>query len=868
MGFTKFIKVMMKRLPFTPIPITVKRFLALKQAKEKAFWLGKRVEKLEIDLATARERINHHPIIDGVTEQGMNLHESIVNQMREVDDRDERLVSRSFAQALYKSEITKDLGAISIAVLLSKFGLHEASSHYFAEADTKMAQSLAPFEYFSSLSDVDRVKGVAALEAYLAENRSKISPEKRISLLKVLAKYREVEFLKTEAKLFADDALAYDQLSVKNKKLLDWFNKQLNHHDADNVDIPGAINFAVMDYKLLDKSRTSRNRGDYVQTLAALSNLLRFKGIEFVGNTKLSNYLNGLKKNVHANRQLESAAVKVQPVVIDRDFSSSRTYPKNTWLISNGWFMHRNFQGPIDFPYPENIVPLMVSFHIQDPDVLTEDVVAELKRIEPIGCRDWTTLYRLRDYGIKAFFSGCVTTTVGQILPKANPTSSKSLALVETRLNESKYKGWDVQEFIQIGEHVQDFDVVDGIEDARQMLIEYVPFARVSTSRLHCYLPARSMGLPVDFNPRNLSDVRFEGLLDLDDKAFNKIREGIEAKLEITLKAILAGKSEEEVRALWREICQAEVDFAEQYAKTYTMKGLSNIDVAGTVASLSNARTKVGNNPRGPKVVDVALALDQNLDKMIPVVLQSLEDHSDREINAHVLTRGLGEEFRNKMGALFPKINFSFYSFDDVFYGEDLALLAHISVSTMDRLFLPEILKDLEKVLYLDIDILIQGDVGELYDIELGSNVFAGKRTKLKTWASMIRIVTRASLRFEPAKAWEIRRRLHDQANLTARTFNAGILVLNLGLMRKESFTANYLYLVEDCRMNDQDVLNIYSNDRVIEIASEWNHVPSQDFHVVPKIIHWAGPAKPWSPNYVLLKERFEATRAKVESRL
>jgi lipopolysaccharide biosynthesis glycosyltransferase len=132
----------------------------------------------------------------------------------------------------------------------------------------------------------------------------------------------------------------------------------------------------------------------------------------------------------------------------------------------------------------------------------------------------------------------------------------------------------------------------------------------------------------------------------------------------------------------------------------------------------------------------------------------------------------------------------------------------------------------------------------------------------------MIRIVTRASLRFEPAKAWEIRRRLHDQANLTARTFNAGILVLNLGLMRNESFTANYLYLVEDCRMNDQDVLNIYSNDRVIEIASEWNHVPSQDFHAVPKIIHWAGPAKPWSPNYVLLKERFEATRAKVESRL
>jgi lipopolysaccharide biosynthesis glycosyltransferase len=86
--------------------------------------------------------------------------------------------------------------------------------------------------------------------------------------------------------------------------------------------------------------------------------------------------------------------------------------------------------------------------------------------------------------------------------------------------------------------------------------------------------------------------------------------------------------------------------------------------------------------------------------------------------------------------------------------------------------------------------------------------------------------------------------------------------------MRAENFTAEHMYLVEQCRMNDQDVFNIYSRDRVLEIDSEWNHVPSQDFNASPKIIHWAGPAKPWKPEYVLLKGRFEATKAKVESRL
>jgi len=68
--------------------------------------------------------------------------------------------------------------------------------------------------------------------------------------------------------------------------------------------------------------------------------------------------------------------------------------------------------------------------------------------------------------------------------------------------------------------------------------------------------------------------------------------------------------------------------------------------------------------------------------------------------------------------------------------------------------------------------------------------------------------------------------------------------------------------------MNDQDVFNIYSQNRVLDLDSAWNHVPSHDFNNTPKIIHWAGPSKPWKREYVLLKDRFEATKAKVESRL
>jgi lipopolysaccharide biosynthesis glycosyltransferase/ribosomal protein S18 len=860
MAASKSLKKFVKRWGLVVAPKQFEKLRDLLKLRMVNDYQSQTIEKLSGIVAS--------PPVIGKVAAGLSMEEAVCDYARNVKTPQERLLARSFVQSLYDNSTQKDIGALGFGTMLAGFGLFESSYHYFKEAGEDKAKTYATFEYFESIFFVDLKKGLTELRDYFAKHRDSMPAQTRLALMKVLATYTQVEELRTETDLLYADKTAMSSLSDGDRELVEWFDTQLNHNEPEVKSLPDTINIAVMDYKLLDKSRTSRNRGDYVQTLAALSNLLRFQNIDYVGNTKLSNYLNSLKKNIQPHRKITTHSAKVQPVAIDRDFSSGREYPENTWLISNGWFMHRNFKGPVDFPYPKNVLPLMISFHIQDPDVLTEDVVKELKRIEPIGCRDWTTLYRLRDFGIKAFFSGCVTTTVGQVLPPATGTTKKKLAQVETKIDERKYLGWQVDQFIQVGEQVRGFDLVDGIEDARVMLTEYVDYREVATSRLHCYLPARSMGLPVDFKPKNLADVRFEGLINLDETAFNKIRNGIEDKLEVTLKAILEGKNEKEVRKLWAEICQAEVEFADKYATTYSKVTPSNIDVPQAVAALEASKINVGNNPRGKNVVETALALDQNLEDMIPVVLQSLVDHTTREINAHVMTRGLGDAFRSRMGKLFPQINFTFYNFDEVHYGEDIALLSHISVSTMDRLFLPEMLKDLDKVLYLDIDILIQGDVGELYDLNLGENVFAGKRTRLKTWANMIRPITRATLHFAPEKAWDIRKRLHDKADLTSRTFNAGILVLNLELMRAENFTAEHMYLVEQCRMNDQDVFNIYSKDRVLEINSEWNHVPSQDFNASPKIIHWAGPAKPWKPEYVLLKTRFEATKAKVESRL
>src|SRR6185436_12096365 len=142
------------------------------------------------------------------------------------------------------------------------------------------------------------------------------------------------------------------------------------------------------------------------------------------------------------------------------------------------------------------------------------------------------------------FFSGCVTTTINTVFPDldAKPPADAPIGYVdalETPPGAVTYRHSDGA--------VRRRSFVENVRVAVDLLDTYQRRHRkLVTSRLHCYLPVRSIGTEVDFQPGNRSDVRFDGLIGIDDKAFNAIRDGIRGKLEQVLEAILAGRSEEE----------------------------------------------------------------------------------------------------------------------------------------------------------------------------------------------------------------------------------------------------------------------------------------------------------------------------------
>lgn len=86
---------------------------------------------------------------------------------------------------------------------------------------------------------------------------------------------------------------------------------------------------------------------------------------------------------------------------------------ENVKMIMNGWYMHQ----PQNWPPSDLIHPLFVAFHINSSakkQMLSDESIAYLKSHQPIGCRDTYTMALLKSKDVEAYFSACLTLTLGK----------------------------------------------------------------------------------------------------------------------------------------------------------------------------------------------------------------------------------------------------------------------------------------------------------------------------------------------------------------------------------------------------------------------------------------------------------------------
>lgn len=279
---------------------------------------------------------------------------------------------------------------------------------------------------------------------------------------------------------------------------------------------------------------------------------------------------------------------------IDRDnLHNAAKIGEEVKVIMNGWWMSQSN----NWPPPENIIPLFISFHITTKNKSVENLtsrnsIAYLKKHEPIGCRDYFTRDLLRSKGVDAYFSGCLTLTLGETYKRpSQPSNDVFLVDVLYRLRSyGMFRRFNPLNKLREMKTIQGIvppELFEGakyiIQDqkslnenqkfamADELLKGYAQAKLVITSRIHCALPSVGIGTPVvfiegglkesyDANRLNgisdyfndyyfdysrlkspLSPVRYENLLDIpwDNLPPNPDNREVINKLKATVQAFI-----------------------------------------------------------------------------------------------------------------------------------------------------------------------------------------------------------------------------------------------------------------------------------------------------------------------------------------
>ena len=240
------------------------------------------------------------------------------------------------------------------------------------------------------------------------------------------------------------------------------------------------------------------------------------------------------------------------------------------------------------------------------------------------------------------------------------------------------------------------------------------------------------------------------------------------------------------------------------------------------------------------ETIHIFYACDDNFVKFTMVSLFSMQQNAskDKKYHVHVLHTSIKQETQERMLAMANE-NFE-VSFDNVSaymvnLCEKLPLRDYYSNTTYYRMFIADMFPKLDKVIYIDSDTIVQGDISELYSYDI-ENYDVGACHE----QAMVQVDVYGSY---VEKCLGINRNLF---------FNAGVLLINCRRFRESHVIRRFVKLLEiyDCRVTqDEDYLNLLCRDHVKFLPQTWNSEVFGDMLDEPencKVIHYIMVAKPW----------------------
>jgi len=258
------------------------------------------------------------------------------------------------------------------------------------------------------------------------------------------------------------------------------------------------------------------------------------------------------------------------------------------------------------------------------------------------------------------------------------------------------------------------------------------------------------------------------------------------------------------------------------------------------------------------KSIRVVLAADSRFVMPLSVAMSSAALNCDpqRNITFYVLQHDIGTQLRQQVERSLASTGHTKH--DVVWLDVSFANLdqfkthGHFNAMTYARLLIPSLLPlDVEKVLYLDSDLVVVGDIAELWDLECGEKTLLAAQDRIVESVSGFLGLSNYRDLGIPADS---------------KYFNAGVLLINLKKWRSDKVSDKvFEYLRQHqkiIRMVDQEALNAVLFDSWGQLECRWNWQvgrlnpfwPSKRTSVAPEggaeksIIHFTTAVKPWLP--------------------
>ena len=253
-------------------------------------------------------------------------------------------------------------------------------------------------------------------------------------------------------------------------------------------------------------------------------------------------------------------------------------------------------------------------------------------------------------------------------------------------------------------------------------------------------------------------------------------------------------------------------------------------------------------------VIPVFFSIDDNYAPFLGVALNSAikNSSSNRQYRAIVLYEQLNEENRIKLKSL-ETDNFAI---DFVAMKDGLESITdrmsnrlrcdYFTLTIYFRLFIPTMFPEYDKAIYIDSDVVVTGDLAELYDTDLKDNLIAACRD------------------LSVADVPPLARYMRDAVGVEVDKYiNSGVLLMNLKALRYEKFDTHFLNLLNtyhfDCIAPDQDYLNAICSGRIHYLDEVWDAMPNDRKEKLTntRIIHYNLFSKPWCYDEIQYQEEF-----------